>query len=141
MAKIKKAVYARRRDMKANLAVAAAALVGAFALPIPSQATPLAAAGRATVTENISAKATEKVRHRRYGYRRYGYRRYGYRPYYYRRYSYRPYYGYGYRYPYYRPYYGGYGYGYPYYGAYYGYGYGYPYRFYRRPSIYFGFGF
>jgi hypothetical protein len=106
--------------MKVKLAVAAAALMGALAISATSQAAPLAGTGHATQTAKVDAMATEHVRYRRYGHRGYGYRRYGYRRYGYRRY--------GYGYPYYQPYYGGYGYGYPY-------------RYYRRPRIYFGFGF
>ena len=110
--------------MKVKLALAAAAIMGAFAISVPSQAAPLSGAGIATEAAKTDAKPMEQV-HRRYyrggtgvagigaiavsGYRRYGYRRY------------------------YRPYYGGF------YGG--GYGYGYPYRWHRRPGIYLGFGF
>lgn len=91
----------------------------------------------AAVSTDLSAR---RYYHRRYVHRYYGYygrHYYGYyRPRYYgyygRRY-YGPRYGYGYYGGYYRPYY------YPY--AYYGPSYGYGSYYYRRPGIYFGFGF
>jgi hypothetical protein len=101
--------------MKLKLALAAAAVMGAFAMTAPTIAAPLAGAGVATQNAKIDGKAAEQVRY----YRRH-YRHRGWRPY---RYGYRRHY---------RPYYG--------YGAYSGYGYGYPY-YRRRPGIYLGFGF
>jgi hypothetical protein len=110
--------------MKIKLALAAAAILGAFAITAPSNAAPLAGAGVATQGAKVDAKATEEVRHRRWHRRHWRHRHYHRRHWrhrrYYRPYYYRPYYGYN-------NYYGGY----PYYGG----------RHFRRGGVYFGFGF
>ena len=51
--------------MKVKLALAAAAIMGAFAVSVPSQAAPLSGAGIATEAAKTDAKPMEQV-HRRY---------------------------------------------------------------------------
>ena len=51
--------------MKVKLALAAAAIMGAFAISVPSQAAPLSGAGIATEAAKTDAKPMEQV-HRRY---------------------------------------------------------------------------
>ena len=112
--------------MKVKLALAAAAILGAFAITAPTNAAPLAGAGIATQAAKADAKVTEHVHKRRWHRRHYRHRNWSRRHYRHRRYAYRPYY--------YRPYYGYNNYyrgGYPYYGG----------RHFRRGGIYFGFGF
>lgn len=97
-----------------KLLIATAVALGLFAIAAPASAASERAPG-VTSSQGVQVDLSARRYHRHY-YRRYYYGRY-YRPYYYRPY---PYY-------YYRPY--------PYYYSPYGY---YPY--YRRPGIYFGFG-
>ncbi len=92
---------------------AAVASLGLFALSTPADAASRNAAG-VTAAQTVQMDLSARRYHRRY-YRRYSRRYYG-GPYYYRPYYYRPY---------------------PYYYRPYGYN---PY-YYRRPGIFFGFGF
>ena len=63
--------------MKVKLALAAAAIMGAFAVSVPSQAAPLAGAGIATEAAKTDAKPMEQVHRRHYRGRHWRGRHYG----------------------------------------------------------------